>query len=62
MPHTSRRSFLGSALAGAASAAQKPRDWSGQNPVRYPEPDVVALDKRFAKYKIGNTPILRRLV
>ena len=59
MPHTSRRSFLGSALAGAASAAQKPRDWSGQNPVRYPEPDVVALDKRFAKYKIGNTPILR---
>ena len=27
--------------------------------MRYPEPDVVALDKRFAKYKIGNTPILR---
>jgi len=27
-------------------------------PVRYPEPDVVELDKRF-KYKLGNTPILR---
>jgi gluconolactonase len=27
--------------------------------VRYPDPDVVVLDKRFAKYKIGNTPIQR---
>jgi len=27
-------------------------------PVRYPEPDVIALDKRF-KYKLGNTPIVR---
>ncbi len=30
----------------------------GAPPVRYPEPDVIALDKRF-KYKLGNTPILR---
>lgn len=60
MPHNlERRSFL-TALAGAATAAaQQPRDWSGRNPTRYPEPDVVALDKRFNKYKIGNTPILR---
>ena len=28
-------------------------------PVRYPEPDVIVLDERFAKYKIGNTPIQR---
>jgi gluconolactonase len=28
-------------------------------PVRYPEPDVLVLDKRFAKIKIGNTPIRR---
>lgn len=27
-------------------------------PVRYPEPDVVVLDKRF-RYKLGNTPIRR---
>lgn len=29
------------------------------NPVRYPDPDIVSLDKRFDKYKIGNTPIRR---
>ena|SRR5579871_96949 len=29
------------------------------SPVRYPEPDVIALDKRFAKYAIANTPIQR---
>jgi gluconolactonase len=28
-------------------------------PVRYPDPDLVVLDPRFAKYKIGNTPIQR---
>jgi gluconolactonase len=28
-------------------------------PTRYPEPDVVVLDKRFAKIKISNTPIRR---
>ena len=56
-----RRNFLsGMATAGAATAlAQSPRDWSGNTPVRYPEPDVVVLDPRFAKYKIGNTPIKR---
>ena len=30
----------------------------GAEPTRYPEPDVVVLDKRF-KYKLGNTPIQR---
>jgi gluconolactonase len=53
-----RRSFL-AAASSAAALGQTPRDWSGRNPVRYPEPDVVSLDKRFDKYKIGNTPILR---
>ena len=28
-------------------------------PVRYPDPDIVELDERFAKYKLGNTPIQR---
>lgn len=57
-----RRTLLKTAFAGAAgfsAAAQTPRDWSGQNPIRYPDPDVVVLDPRFAKYRIGNTPIRR---
>jgi gluconolactonase len=28
-------------------------------PVRYPEPDVIVLDKRFAQIKIGSSPIRR---
>jgi gluconolactonase len=58
LPH--RRLFL-SALAGAvaAPAALGQRDWNGNNPVRYPDPDIVTLDKRFAKYKTTNTPIKR---
>jgi len=57
-----RRSFLKTAVAGAALAplaAQTPRDWTGKETVRYPDVDIVVLDKRFAKYKIGNTPIQR---
>jgi gluconolactonase len=57
-----RRSFLATAAAACATlgAAAQTRDY-GPNapPVRYPEPDVIVLDKRFAKYKIGNTPIQR---
>jgi gluconolactonase len=65
-----RRSFLAAAVGGAAlkAAAQTPasqpvspnaapRDWSNQVPVRYPEPDVVALDNRFRRYMVGNTVI-----
>ncbi len=56
-----RRTFLSSvAAAGLASTALgAPRDWSGKTPVRYPDPDIIVLDKRFEKYKIGNTPIRR---
>lgn len=56
-----RRTFFKTALAGGAPAysAHAQRDWSGSNPVRYPDPDVVVIEKRFAKYKIGNTPIQR---
>ena len=56
MPLT-RRSFLG--VVATAAAAQTPRDYSGQHPVRYPDPDLVIVDKRFAKYRLGNTPIRR---
>src|SRR5580692_9549769 len=57
-----RRSFLTTAAAGAAlapMAAKAERDWSGKNPMRYPDPDIIVLDKRFAKYKVGNTAIER---
>jgi gluconolactonase len=59
---TSRRTFVASGLAlGALSSrlANAQRDWSGANPVRYPDPDILVLDKSFNKYKIGNTPIQR---
>src|SRR5689334_16858381 len=64
-----RRAFLAAALGSAAALAQapqqinpvpSPRDWSAQNPVQYPDPDVVALDNRFRRYIIGNT-VIRRL-
>jgi gluconolactonase len=66
-----RRSFLGSAagiVTGAlavASAATiqstaQGRDYSkSAAPVRYPDPDLIAHDKRFNRYKLGNTPIQR---
>jgi len=67
-----RRSFLAATLGSAIAlpaAAQSPappvspiptpRDWSGQQPVQYPDPDVVALDNRFRRYMIGNTVIKR---
>lgn len=69
----SRRSAL-TALAATALAAFLPRlavaqeavsstparrDWSGQNPIGYPDPDLVALDDRFRRYVLFNTPIQR---
>ncbi len=58
-----RRAFLRgtAALAGAAAldATSADRDWTGASPVRYPDPDIVVLDPRFGRYKIGNTPIQR---
>ncbi len=57
---TSRRTLLktvASAALAAPLAAQ--RDWSNKNPIRYPDPDIISLDKRFDKYKLGNTPIQR---
>lgn len=57
-----RRSFIGGTVAAtlAASALGQSRDYSQQTaPVRYPDPDIIVIDRRFAKYKIGNTPIQR---
>ncbi len=56
-----RREFLAAATATAAAGAVMARDY-GKNaePVRYPDPDIVVLnEKKFAKYKLGNTPIKR---
>jgi hypothetical protein len=50
-----RRSFLASTLGAVAAAAHlhaqaeatqispaaTPRDWTGQTPVRYPDPDII---------------------
>jgi gluconolactonase len=62
-PALDRRRFLGAATALAALTALAPEAFARNfgpdaEPQRYPEPDVVVLDKRF-KYKLGNTPILR---
>jgi gluconolactonase len=58
-----RRSFLAAAATAATAALGKDlfaRDYGpNAQPVRYPDPDIIQLDKRFAKYKIGNTPIQR---
>ncbi len=59
-----RRSFFGAATAVVAApiAANAQRDWTNVTPTRYPDPDIVSLDKRFDKYKLGNTPIQRHHV
>src|SRR5271168_3387622 len=61
-----RRSFFAAAVTGVAAAQQQnvsptpaPRDWSGQQPLQYPDPDIIALDRRFQRYIIGNVPIKR---
>ena len=67
-----RRSFL---ATGAAAITLMPnlirsqelesaeaRDWSGNTPLRYPDPDVIALDDRFRRYVLFNTPIRRHYV
>jgi len=56
---TTRRSFL-SAVGTFAAAPLLARDFGpAAPPQRYPEPDVVALDDLFKKYKIGSAPIQR---
>jgi gluconolactonase len=64
-----RRGFLGGAAAAIASTAWSaahsqtgpgPRSYgTGAEPSRYPDADILVLDPRFAKVKIGNTPIRR---
>ena len=62
-----RRDFLAMATGVAAATAMAPEafarnfidQYDPDGPIaRYPNPDVIVLDKRF-KYKLGNTPIVR---
>ncbi|HLX62207.1 MAG TPA: SMP-30/gluconolactonase/LRE family protein [Planctomycetota bacterium] len=54
-----RRAFLAGASALVAGAALG-RDYGpNAQPIHYPDPDIVVLDEKFAKYKIGNTAIQR---
>lgn len=62
-PQFDRRAFLAAATTLAATTAMAPEAFArnfgpGAEPVRYPDPDIIALDKRF-KAKLGNTPIQR---
>jgi gluconolactonase len=60
-----RRTLLTTTAAATAAAVCLPaaraqeRDWTGKRTVRYPDADIVVLDKRFEKYKIGNAAIER---
>jgi gluconolactonase len=59
-----RRGFLTAAaglaaVTGMATDAYARNFTPGAEPTRYPDPDIIALDKRFNKYKLGNTPIQR---
>ena len=40
------------------SPVPTPRGWNG-DPLPYPDPDIIALDPRFNRYVIRNTPIRR---
>jgi len=65
-----RRTFLSGTLTTAAmlpmlarGQSQLPpyqsRDWSGTTPLAYPDPDLIALEPRFQRYILFNTPIQR---
>jgi gluconolactonase len=45
--------------AGPVSSSATARDWSGQNPVRYPDPDIITLDPRFRQCIQFNAPLQR---
>jgi gluconolactonase len=57
-PSLSRRTFVSTLIASAASSLAA-RDWSGQTPERYPDPDLIALEPEFEKLIQGNAPIRR---
>ena len=61
--HVPRRTFLAASAAATVAAISQPavsREYGPDAPpIRYPDPDIIVLDERFSKYKLGNTPIQR---
>lgn len=45
--------------SGPVSSEPTSRDWSGQNPVHYPDPDIIALDPHFRRCTQFNAAIQR---
>jgi gluconolactonase len=64
-PSANRRQWLrtcgtaAAALVPRAVFGQTDRDWTGKTPIRYPDPDVIAIEKQFAKYRITSAVIER---
>lgn len=48
-----------SQAAEPVSSRATDRDWSGMNPVHYPDPDIITLDPRFRRCIQFNAPIQR---
>jgi gluconolactonase len=44
--------------ASPVSPIPAPRDWSGNTPLQYPDPDILVIDNRFRRYVV-NSPIRR---
>ena len=61
--NVTRRTFLSAATTTATIAAFTPRvafaRWSGQNPVRYPDPAFQMVDQSFARFRPGNAAVER---
>ena len=60
-----RRSIFQTALGAAALApvaAQTKRDWTGKDPVGYPDPDFIVHDAKRFKAKVNNSVIERLYV
>lgn len=63
-PAPSRRQFLKAAGAAAAlpfvmSRASGHEAGPADTPVRYPDPNIIVLEPRFGRYRLGNTPVQR---
>src|SRR5207253_581234 len=61
-----RRTFISAAMSTTAAATVaattlgQSRDYQqNASPTRYPDKDILVLDRRFGKYKIGNTSVQR---
>ena len=53
---------VGATLGASAFQAKSQsltRDWTTNQPIRYPDPDVVALEKPFSKYRIATAQLER---